>query len=178
MDFLLSSSQRAIRAISVQRAAWRLALFALLWWCLTYDSPGAWTIGVPAVLAATAVSLMLSAADWRISLRGVLVFGALFVRESLRGGIDVSGRVLRPNIPLDPTLVRYRLTLPAQGSARVFFANCVSLLPGTLSAAIEQDALTIHALDAAAPLQADLARLEAAVAALFALSLSRRPDAP
>lgn len=178
MDSLPSSSQRAIRAISVRRAARRLALFALLWWCLTYDNPGAWTVGVPTVLAATAVSLMLSAADWRISLRGALVFGALFARESLRGGIDVSARVLRPKMPLDPTLVHYRLTLPAQGPARVFFANCVSLLPGTLSAAIEHDALTIHALDAAAPLQANLARLEAAVAALFALSLRSQPEAP
>jgi multicomponent Na+:H+ antiporter subunit E len=157
-----------------RRAPRLLAVYALLWWVLTYDGPAPWTVGVPTVIAATAVGLMLPAPSYRISLRGGLGFGLLFLRESVRGGIDVSGRVLRANMPLDPALLRYPLTLPMQGPSRVFFANTLSLLPGTLSAAIDGDVLVVHALEGGASTGQDLARLEATVAALFALPDARQ----
>jgi multisubunit Na+/H+ antiporter MnhE subunit len=67
---------------------------------------------------------------------------------------------------VDPAFARYRtrLTPPA---ARVFFANCASLLPGTLAADIRGDEIELHVLSRELDLEAELGRLERAVARIF-----------
>jgi multicomponent Na+:H+ antiporter subunit E len=93
-----------------------------------------------------------------------------FLWESLRGGIDVARRALHPDLPLRPALLRYRTGL-AEGAPRIFLVHCVSLLPGTLSAALEGDTLMVQVLDAGAPVEEELAALEARVGRLFASPL-------
>ncbi len=65
-----------------------------------------------------------------------------------------------------PAFLRYRVRLPGPGS-RVFFSNCASLLPGTLTADFAGDELEIHMLSEAPEVKAEIGRLEHAVAALF-----------
>ena len=77
---------------------------------------------------------------------GVAVAG-YFVAESFRGAADVAWRALRRDLPIDPHLVRYDVTLPP-GPARTLLAGVVSLLPGTLTADVDGDGatLTVHAI--------------------------------
>jgi len=78
-----------------------------------------------------------------------------------------------------PGLVQYLWRLPEDGPARSLFALCVSLLPGTLVANVGGRDLLIHALDTGAPVAAELAALEDAVAGLFSLALPAvAPGAP
>jgi len=154
-------------------AAWwrglpaRLAGFALVWGVLTGGAPNTWPAGSLAVATAALVSLALRPPrPWRMRLGGVLRFVPYFVRQSLRGGLDVARRAFAPGLPLNPVLVEHPLGLPP-GTARIFLLNTVSLLPGTLSADLRGDLLVVHGLDAELPLAAELRRLEALVAELF-----------
>jgi len=54
----------------------------------------------------------------------------------------------------------------------VLFANSVSLAPGTLSARVEEEGLTVHVLDLSQPTCARLAALETRVGAIFGFSSS------
>ena len=156
------------------RAMVRLAFFAFLWVILTGGDPGSWIIGGPALLLATWVTLHLRPPiSWKWRPAGVLRFIPYFLRHSLNGGIDVSRRALSPGRPLDPALVTHDLRLPP-GPSRVFLANTLNLLPGTLSAELEDGRLTVHMLDAALVNVMELRRVEERVADLFGLELSER----
>lgn len=152
-------------------AAWA-GVYALLWWALADGQPGSWGVGLPAAAVAAALTLALAppqAVPW--SLSGAVRFLPFFLWQSLRGGIDVALRAFSPSIPLQPGFLNYRWTLP-EGPARVLFANSVSLAPGTLSARVEEDGLTVHVLDLSQPTCARLAALETRVAAVFGFSSS------
>lgn len=99
----------------------------------------------------------------------LLRFLGYFLRESLRGGVDVASRALRPSLPIAPHLFEHRLTLPP-GMPRTVMVSVVSLLPGTLSVTIDADGrLLVHAL--ASQGAEDVAELERRVAHLFSLDL-------
>ncbi len=149
------------------RAALTLALFAGLWWLLTVGDWSSWLIGLPVVAAAawTARRLRPESAG-RISLRGLLRFLPFFAWESLRGGIDVASRTLAPRLRIQPGLVAYRIRLQ-RSDARMFFANCVSLLPGTLAADLRDDVLDVHMLDRRVDPVPELRRLELAVSGVY-----------
>ena len=106
----------------------------------------------------------------RISLAGLPGFVALFLRESLRGGLDVAPRTLAPQLRIRPGFKHYRLQL-SEPSARVLMINCISLLPGTLAARLTGDQVELHLLDAGEDPEPELLRLEQAIARLFGLSL-------
>lgn len=151
-----------------QAAATRTLLFAGFWLIIAGPAAGAWLIGGPAVAVATWASLRLEPHNGdRLSVVGALRFSALFLRESLLGGIDVARRTLEPQLRIQPDFIEYRCRLPA-GRPRVLFLNCVNLLPGTLAANLRDERLLIHVLDIRADVRPDLERLENAVAGLFA----------
>ncbi|MFM9849711.1 MAG: Na+/H+ antiporter subunit E [Hyphomicrobiaceae bacterium] len=155
--------------LSVRRVATPLIGYASLWYALAGADVAAWVVGVPTVLAAVAVGLACRGPPWRLSPRGAARFAAIFLAESLKGGLDVAARVLSPRVRIAPALVDYQASLLGKTPARAFFVLCVSLLPGTLVASIEDDRLVIHALDAGEQVPQDLMRLERAVADLFQL---------
>lgn len=147
----------------------RAAAFALVWWILTGGAVESWLVGVPAVLAATLVSMALVPAfPW--SPTGVVCFLPFFAWQSLRGGVDVAWRAFHPRTPIAPGLVEYPLRL-APGLPRVFMVNTVSLLPGTLSAELGADCLIVHVLDTQKSVLSELMMVEQAVARMFATSL-------
>ena len=57
------------------------------------------------------------------------------------------------------------------GLPRVFMANTVSLLPGTLSAELDEEHLHVHVLDQTGDLTSELAVMESRVTRLFGLNL-------
>jgi multicomponent Na+:H+ antiporter subunit E len=149
----------------------RTLLFAILWWLVT-EGAGGWAFGVPVIALAVATSYLLQPRpQLRLRPGGMLRFVAFFLLQSLRAGLDVALRALKPDMRLAPALLEYRLRLPA-GPARVFLADTMSLLPGTLSTELRHDCLCLHVLDAHLPIEADLRQVEVRVADLFGLSLS------
>lgn len=151
--------------VSLPVIGFRIVLFALIWWLLTNGAINSWPIGLPAVLAATLLSvLLLPPTTW--SLSGVLRFMPFFLLHSIRGGLDVAGRALHPRLPISPGRYTYAFRL-APGLPRVFMANAVSLLPGTLSVELEADNLHIHLLDINGAHALQLVALENQLAAIF-----------
>jgi multicomponent Na+:H+ antiporter subunit E len=152
------------------RGVRRATLFSLLWLLLSGGGVGSWIIGVPAIAASTALSLRLWPGPF-ISLRGLLLFLPWFARQSVAGAVDVAIRALRPDMPLYPGVIRQDLRLPA-GAARVALANVISMLPGTLSADLEEDTVVVHALDTRQDLYAMVRDLEPRIAAVFDVTLT------
>jgi multicomponent Na+:H+ antiporter subunit E len=157
--------------------AGRLLLFSAVWMLLAGTDPLSWLVGVPAVIAASWASQRLAQRARGLSLSGLLRFVPYFVVESVRGGLDVARRVLRPRMRISPGVQTYRSRLDDR-AARVFFAGSISLLPGTLSADLRGHVVHVHALDADGDLAPELERLERRVADLFAqpLSPARPPE--
>jgi len=161
------------------RASWRtLALRALLlgllWWLFTRGDPVAWLIGIPTLLAALWASwVLLPPTSWSIA--GLARFVPYFLRRSLEAGVDVALRALRPRPSLRPELLEYRFRLPP-GPARVFMAGAITLLPGTLSAELSGDSVTVHVLAADPRRRRELAQLEERVGNIFGITLAARGE--
>ncbi|MGK0187569.1 MAG: multicomponent K+:H+ antiporter subunit G [Verrucomicrobiales bacterium] len=139
-----------------------------IWLLLSGGDLGALMIGVPAV--AVAIFLIhsmpntqgVSIRPWRLAR-----FVPFFLKQSLRGGIDVAFRAFGAKPRLSCGVIPFETSLPE--SARVFFANVIGLLPGTLTIQIKGDSLLIHTLDHTKDVDQDLRILEAQVAHLFAI---------
>ncbi len=152
----------------------RLGLLGVLWFFLTDGHEASWGVGIPVLMAGTCASLLLrSPCAWTCQLSGLVRWFPVFLWISWRGGFDVALRAFHPHCPLAPGLLIYSLGLPI-GPARIFFANTVSLLPGTLSADLEEDRLTVHVVDERLNVLEHLQSMEALVAALFGLQLQAR----
>jgi len=142
---------------------WRGLLLAALWWTLAGGT--AWAFGAPVVLLAVGASVALQPTRTvRLDPVALVRFAQFFVFRSVRAGIDVARRALSPRLPLAPALIDFRLRLPP-GPSRVFLANTMSLLPGTLSADLTDDRLRMHVLDASLPIEHELRAAEASIAA-------------
>lgn len=57
--------------------------------------------------------------------------------------LDVLYRVLHPNLPINPGIVKVKTTLKSD-EAKTFLANSITLTPGTLSVDIIGDTLYVH----------------------------------
>jgi multicomponent Na+:H+ antiporter subunit E len=145
------------------------AVLALIWAGLTGGAPDSWAIGMPAVLAGSALAWRAAPAPaWRLSPLGTLRFAGWFAVQSVLGATDVARRAFAPRLPVAPGYRRHPLTLPP-GAPRHVMANAITLLPGTLTAELNEYHLIVHMLDTGQDLTADLDVLEARVRALFAL---------
>ncbi len=155
--------------MSLRSGALRAVLFAMIWWILTDGATDSWRVGAPMVLLATVVSIaLLPPSSW--SLVGIIRFVPFFLWRSLCGGVDVARRTLHPQLPISPGLFYHPWRLPP-GLPRLFMANTVSLLPGTLSAELDADYLQVHLLDEQKDFLSELKMIEQRVAAMFGISL-------
>lgn len=147
----------------------RVVLFGLLWWLLTDGEPGSWPVGLPVVLLAAFVSvLMLPALSW--SLSALFRFVIFFLWHSLRGGVDVARCAFHPDMPISPIMHDFRFRLPA-GPPRILMANIVNLLPGTLSVEVDDDCLTVHVLEESGAFTKELLLLEQQLADILSIEL-------
>jgi len=145
------------------------ALFSLIWWILTDGNIHSWWTGVPAVMLAVWVSIVLGL-PVRMNWYALLKFIPFFFMRSLLGGADVAWRAFHPMLPVAPDFIEYPLRI-SPGLPRVLIANIASLLPGTLSAEINQDILIVHVLDCRNDVYPELAEVEQHVARIFAINL-------
>ena len=145
----------------------RIIIYTGTWWVLTKGAADSWPVGIPAVLAAIYIDFKLFRPEnTRWSVVGLIAFVLFFLKYSIYSGMDVVRRAYDPRLPLDPAMVEYPLRLTSS-AARNLFICTVSLLPGTLSTAIEGHKLVIHALDVGRPVEHELNRIENRVAAVF-----------
>ena len=181
---------RGLPARLPRRQRWRGsvvtgAVMAAIWAALLGDQPGSWVLGVPAIIGGVVLAARVPgppplAADdpaLRPQLRGAVAFALWFARESLRGAVDVAWRACQPRPAIAPGFRSYTTALPA-GAPRTLFANCITLLPGTLTADIAGARLTIHMLDRTSDLDGDLGALEGRIAAIWGLPTDHHKDHP
>lgn len=88
-------------------------------------------------------------------------------------GLHVARVVLDPRLPPRPGVVRFRAGL-ASPAARTLLANSITLVPGTMTLAVEDDMITVHAFTPAAV--ADLA--SGATQRRIAAAFDHPPDDP
>lgn len=148
----------------------RLMLFLLIWWALTDGTAASWWIGIPAVILALITSIALLP-PVPINAFALVKFIPFFLSRSLLGGVDVAWRAFHPALPIDPDLIEYPIRLPA-GLAQVFMANTVNLLPGTLSATLEQNTMKVHVLDRQKDFVAEIEAIENSMCLIFRLPLN------
>lgn len=165
---------RPTRRKRLTALATRAALAAVVWAILVEGRADAWLFGLPVVIAATLASLWLRPPE-PLRLRPAASLRALvwFLGRSLVAGVDVAARALRPRMPLAPGFmtIRTRLKDPA---ARVLLADALTLLPGTLSAGLQDEAIELHVLDRGAPIEQNVRELEGRIAESFGESLAGR----
>lgn len=153
-----------------ERWIWAQHVFvvlALMWFALRGFE--AWLMGLLTALAGAWLSAAVttirprSVVPWR-----VLPFTAFFLLASLRGGLDVAWRALHPSLPIEPQFRRFALDLPG-GQPRTLMVSALSLMPGTLSAELDDGGATlvVHALSEVA--MDSVEQLQARIRWLFAV---------
>lgn len=150
----------------------RLLLLAGVWWLLVGRDGSSWLLGGPVIVTLAAWRLD-DVVDEQVRLRfrlrlwHLVRFVPFFVWRSLLGSCDVAWRAMHRRLPIAPVVYSYTLRLPAGSPARVFFASCINLLPGTLTASWEDDVLRVHVLTDGPRVMSELRTLECQVALLF-----------
>lgn len=144
----------------------RLSLYALVWWILAGGDAASWGWGLPAVFMAALLNPFPANGRLRPAPRVLLRFAGVFVLWSLRGALDVGWRALQPSRPLSPALLDYPWQLESR-SSRVFLANLINLMPGTLCVRITDTAMTVHVIGNAERTLVGLAHLEHLVGELL-----------
>jgi multicomponent Na+:H+ antiporter subunit E len=72
-----------------------------------------------------------------------LLYIPYFFYYCLRANLDVAYRVLHPDVPIRPGIVKVRTGLESE-MAKTFLANSITLTPGTLSVDVDGQDLYIH----------------------------------
>ena len=72
----------------------------------------------------------------------------VFLWECVKANVDVAYRVIHPQLPIKPGIVKVKTSLKTD-TALTFLANSITLTPGTLSVDIDRDngVLYVHWID-------------------------------
>ena len=62
----------------------------------------------------------------------------VFLWELIKANVDVAYRILHPDLPIKPGIVKVKTTLKSD-TALTFLANSITLTPGTMSVDIDKD---------------------------------------
>lgn len=73
----------------------------------------------------------------------IIVYVPVFIWYMFRANIDVAYRVLHPERPIKPGIVKIKTTLKSN-IAKIFLANSITLTPGTMTCEIDGEYLYIH----------------------------------
>lgn len=68
-----------------------------------------------------------------------------FMIEIIKTNLEVSKRILDPNLPIDPKFVTVKAPQLSELGKSVL-ANCITLTPGTYSVDTDEDSIEVHAL--------------------------------
>ncbi len=156
------------RKTSLLNALKHALLGALVWAACTGADPDGWWLGLPAIVLYVALVPRPVQGQPSVCFRSLPRFLSYFVFQSIKGGLDVAWRALRPGFHISPGYLRYEPKLP-QGLPLTFYANTVSLLPGTLSCNLQDSVVEVHVLTTGEDATREMQRLEAEVSRLYGL---------
>lgn len=85
---------------------------------------------------------MSSDADYRLA--AFIPYLIWLIVEILKSGFNVVLTILKPSLPIEPAIVRFKVDLP-NTQAKIILGNSITLTPGTLTIEIEDDEFVVHA---------------------------------
>ena len=94
----------------------------------------------------------------------VISYLGVFLLALIRANLDMARRVLSPQIPLNPEIVRVKTALRSD-LGKLVLANSITLTPGTLSVDVIDDEILVHWIDC--PQGIDRERATQQIASLF-----------
>jgi multicomponent Na+:H+ antiporter subunit E len=160
----------------------KLLLFSILlvFWIILTATFAAYDLVLGAIcsalVAAITLALLGQTLDPNFTPRVILRLPWFILRliwEIIKANYDVAKIILNPKLPIDPRIVQYRTFLP-EDLHKTFFADSITLTPGTVTVELEGDTLSVHCL---CPYHEEgLAGLEDMVAWLFKVKKDVRPD--
>jgi multicomponent Na+:H+ antiporter subunit E len=126
----------------------------LIWWLLTLNpEPASLLIGLLVALFVASTSGHLFSDyphKWAQPQRYLyfLLYLWIFFIECIRSNLDVAMRVIQPEMPINPGIVKIKTRLKSE-VALTFLANSITLTPGTISVDVDEDKgiLYIHWID-------------------------------
>jgi multicomponent Na+:H+ antiporter subunit E len=141
-----------------------------VWWALTDGRMANWWLGAIGIALAVAASLrVLPAGHRRFNVAALPSFVAYFLWHSMRGGVQVAAFALRPRPNIAPAIVYLTPALPP-GGPRLLMLYALALMPGTVGVRMDPSGLTVHVMDAGAPVASEAQSLENHIARLFAVA--------
>lgn len=120
-------------------------IWLLLTWSLNYQQVVAGLI-TAAIVAALLGHIYPQGAEKLLQPRRylwALLYIPYFIYWCLRANLDVAYRVLHPDVPIRPGIVRVRTSLQTD-MAKTFLANSITLTPGTLTVEIIGQDFFVH----------------------------------
>lgn len=72
-----------------------------------------------------------------------LIYIIIFLWECVKANFDVAYRVIHPDLPIHPGIVKVKLNLK-EDMARAILANSITMTPGTITVDIQDDYIYIH----------------------------------
>lgn len=72
-----------------------------------------------------------------------ILYLIIFLWECVKANFDVAYRVLHPDLPIHPGIVKVKLNLRSD-MARAILANSITMTPGTITVDIQDDYIYIH----------------------------------
>jgi multicomponent Na+:H+ antiporter subunit E len=123
----------------------------IFWLLLTNNSQPELIVGliIAAVLAILFGNLHSVFAELRCSPRAILsmvIYSFVFISELIKSNLDVAKRVVSPNLPINPGIVKVKTKLTSR-LGRMILANSITLTPGTLTVETDEDNFYIHWID-------------------------------
>jgi len=73
----------------------------------------------------------------------LLIYLPYFFYYCVKANLDVAIRVIHPDVPIRPGIIKVRTTLKSD-MAKTFLANSITLTPGTLTIDIDGDDFYVH----------------------------------
>lgn len=158
-----------MKAITINRKTGRdvllfLALYTVLW--LILSGGKGWTFGAAFIALATFLSILLGFSLRIFRPLHLPRFFLFYLQQLLVAGWQVAWTACRPRMSVEPAWVS--LTLKSRSDpTRLMFTTFVCLLPGTLTARVEEGIMHIHLLDKTRPWRATVEELETRLMALL-----------
>lgn len=75
----------------------------------------------------------------------LLFYVPWLVLQIIVASLQVAAVVLRPKMPIDPAIVKFKTNLP-NASAKVILGNSITLTPGTITVGLDDDEFIVHAI--------------------------------
>ena len=128
-----------------------LTVSLMLFWMLISGDFGLLnlSLGLASALLVVAISHRMNVVDrasrpYRLSAR-LPLYLAWLARKVIRSNLDVTRAIWTPGHSISPAVVRLKLSQQT-ALGKVLYANSITLTPGTVTLAIEDDEILVHAL--------------------------------